>query len=98
VQNKTLNEDYRLSVSENSVWWNIFRFRRDKVAGNWRRLRNEGLHDLYAFRVIKSRKTVIHGACSRNGEQGLSTQGFFLWRYTWERDCLEDVEVDGRIL
>jgi hypothetical protein len=78
VQNKTLREDYRLSVSENFVWWKIFGFRRDKVTGNWRRLQNEGLHALYAFRVIRSRKTEIHGTCSTNGKQGIFIQGFLV--------------------
>jgi len=78
VQNKTLREDYRLSVSENFVWWKIFGSKRYKVTGNCRRLQNEGLHDLYAFRVIRSRNTEIHGACSTNGEQGISIQGFLV--------------------
>jgi hypothetical protein len=48
-----------LKVFENRVLERIFRHSREKVAGDWRRLHNEELHNLYAtpniFRVIKSR-------------------------------------------
>jgi hypothetical protein len=45
---------------ENRVLARIFGPRRDKVTGEWRRLHNEELNDLYCspniIRVIKSRK------------------------------------------
>jgi hypothetical protein len=44
---------------ENRVLRRIFGPKREKVAGGWRRLHNEELHNLYAptntIRVIKSR-------------------------------------------
>jgi hypothetical protein len=47
-------------VSENRVLRRIFRPKREEVAGGWRRLHNEELHNLYAspniVRVMKSRR------------------------------------------
>jgi hypothetical protein len=55
----TLTEEHRLSVSENRVLRGIFGPEREDVAGGWRRLHNEELHNLYAspnvIRVIKRR-------------------------------------------
>jgi hypothetical protein len=46
-------------VFENRVLRRIFGPKREEVAGDWKRLHNEELHDLYAspniIRVIKSR-------------------------------------------
>ena len=56
----TLREERKLRVSENMVLRRIFGPRRDEVTGEWRRLHNEELNDLYSLpnivRVIKSRK------------------------------------------
>jgi hypothetical protein len=41
-----LREERRLRVFESEVL-RIFGPRRDEVAGEWRKLRNEQLHDLY---------------------------------------------------
>ena len=43
----TMREERRLSLSENMVFRSIFRPRRDEVTGEWRKLHNEGLNDLY---------------------------------------------------
>jgi hypothetical protein len=43
----TLKEEYRLRVFENRVLRRIFRPKRDEVTGEWRRLHNEELYDLY---------------------------------------------------
>ena len=42
----TLREERKLRVFENMVLRRIFRPRRDKVTGEWRRLHNEELNDL----------------------------------------------------
>jgi hypothetical protein len=55
----TLREERRLSVYENRVLRGMFGTTRDEVTGEWRKLHNEELHDLYSsptiVRVIKSR-------------------------------------------
>jgi len=49
----------RLKVFENRVLRSIFCPKRDEVTGEWRKLHNEELNDLYSspiiFRVIKPR-------------------------------------------
>jgi hypothetical protein len=54
----TLREEHRLRVFENRVLRRIFRPKRDEVTGEWRKLHNENLHDLYyspnITRIIKS--------------------------------------------
>ena len=53
----TLWEESKLRVFENMVLRRIFGPRRDEVTGDWRRLHNEELKDLYSstntVRVIK---------------------------------------------
>jgi hypothetical protein len=41
-------EERRLRVTENRVLRKIFGPKREEVAGGWRRLHNEDLHNLYA--------------------------------------------------
>ena len=68
-----LVQDYRLRVFENRVLRRIFGSRRDGVTGEWRRLRNEKLNDLYSspniIRVIKSRRMRWAGHVVRMGER-----------------------------
>ena len=56
----TLREERKLRVFENMVLRRIFGPRRDEITGEWRRLHNEELNDLYSSpniaRVIKSRR------------------------------------------
>jgi hypothetical protein len=42
-----LREEHRLRVFENMVLRGIFGPKRDGVTGEWRRLHNEELYDLY---------------------------------------------------
>jgi hypothetical protein len=53
-------EEHRLVVFEKRVLRRIFGPKRDEVTGEWRKLHNEELHDLYSspsiFRIIKARR------------------------------------------
>ena len=53
----TLREEHRLRVFENRVLRGVFGPKRDVVTGEWRKLHNEELNDLYCspniVRVIK---------------------------------------------
>jgi hypothetical protein len=60
----------RLRVSENRVLRRIFGAKREKVAGDWRRLHNEELHNLYASQnvgVINSRRMRLAGRVAQMG-------------------------------
>jgi hypothetical protein len=54
----TLREEYRLRVLENRVLRRILGPKRYEVIGDWRKLHNEELHNLYSspsiIRMIKS--------------------------------------------
>ena len=56
----TLSEERRFMVFENMVLRRIFGPRKDEVTGEWRKLHNKELNDLYfspnIIRVIKSRR------------------------------------------
>jgi hypothetical protein len=60
----TLKEELRLRVSENRVLRRIFGPKREEVAGDWRRLHNEELHNLCAspniIRITKSMGNGMH--------------------------------------
>jgi hypothetical protein len=64
-----LREEHRLRVFENRVPRRIFGRKRDEVTGEWRKLHNEELHNLYSssviIRQIKSREMrwAGHVAC-----------------------------------
>jgi hypothetical protein len=54
-----LREEHRLRVFEIRVLRRVYGPKRDKVTGEWRKLHNEELNDLYSLpnivRVVKSR-------------------------------------------
>ena len=56
----TLREERRLRVLENRVLRRVFGPMRDEVTGEWRKLHNEELNDLYSLpnivRMVKSRR------------------------------------------
>jgi hypothetical protein len=56
----TLREEYGLRVFENRVLRRILKPKRDEVTGEWRKLHNKELRDLYSspsiIRIIKSRR------------------------------------------
>jgi hypothetical protein len=69
----TLREERRLRVFENRALRRIFVSKRDEVIGEWRKLHNEKLHDLYPspniVRVIKWRRMRWAGHVARMGEE-----------------------------
>jgi hypothetical protein len=69
----TLREDHRLRVFENKVLRRIFGSKRDEVMGEWRKLHNEELRDLYSspsiIRIIKSMRMRWAGHVARMGEK-----------------------------
>jgi len=68
-----LREERKLRVFENMVLRKLFATRRDEVTGEWRRLQNEELNDLYSspniVRVIKSKRMRWAGHVARMGEE-----------------------------
>jgi hypothetical protein len=58
-------DEHRLRVFENMVLRGIFGPKRDEMTGDWRKLRNEELHNLYSspniIRMIKSRRMRFAG-------------------------------------
>jgi len=69
----TLQEERKLGVFENMVLRRIFGPRRDEVTGEWRKLHNKELNDLYSSPnivwVIKSRRMRSAGHVARMGEE-----------------------------
>jgi hypothetical protein len=69
----------------------IFGPKRDEATGEWRRLHNEELNDLYSspnIRVIKLRRMRWAGHVARMGKSEVHT-GFW-WGYLREGDHLGD--------
>jgi hypothetical protein len=69
----TLGEEHRLRVFENRGLRRIFGPKRDEVTGEWRKLHNEELHNLYSspdiIRLVKSRRMRWVGHVARMGEE-----------------------------
>jgi len=96
----TLQEESKLRVFENMVLRRIFGPRTDEATGEWRRLRNEALNDLYSSpniaRMIKSRRLRWAGHVPHMGE-GRGCIGSW-WGNRREGNNWGDLGVDGWIL
>jgi hypothetical protein len=75
-------------VFENRVLRRIFGPKRDEVTGEWRKLHNEELRDLYfspsIIRIIKSRRMRWAGHVARMGRRGMPID--YWWESQRERD------------
>jgi PAS domain-containing protein len=69
----TLREEHGLMVFENRVLRRIFGQKRDEETGEWRKLHNEELRDVYSstsiIRIIKSRRMRLAGHVTRIEEK-----------------------------
>ena len=78
----------------------VFGPKRDEITGEWRKLHNEELNDLYSspsiVRVIKSRRTRWARHVARMEERRGLYRGFE--GNMMERDHVRDPGVDGRII
>jgi len=93
----TLRKERRLRVFENRVLRRVFGSKRDEVTGEWGKLHNEELRDLYSLpsivRVVKSRMRWA-GHVARVGRGGVHT---VLVGKPKERDHWGDIDVDGSL-
>jgi hypothetical protein len=93
----TLWEEHRLRVLNNRVLRRIFGPKREEVAGDWIRLRNVELHNLYASpninKLITSRRMRLAGHVARMGKMRNIYKVFV--RESEGGDHLEDLDVDG---
>jgi hypothetical protein len=96
----TLREERKLRVFENMVLRRIFGPRREEVTGEWRRMHNEELNDLYSssniVRVIKSRRMRWAGHVARMGEERGCIGS--CWGNRRERVHWVDLGVDGWVI
>ena len=88
-----------LRAFENRVKRRIFGPKRDKVTGEWRRLHNKEVYDIYTStninQVVKSRRELVR-VCSTYGGEEICIQGFG-GKHEGKRH-LKDPGVDGRII
>jgi len=87
-------------VFENKLLRRIFGPRKDEVTGEWRRLHNDELNDLYSspniVQVIKLRRMRWAGHVARMGEERECIGSW--WGNCREGDHWGDLGVDGWIL
>jgi hypothetical protein len=78
----------KLRMFENRVLRRIFGPKKDEVTGDWRKLHNKKLHDLYSspsvIRIIKSRRMRWVGHVARMGRRGTLID--YWWETRKERD------------
>jgi hypothetical protein len=80
----TLREERRLRVFENRVLRRIFGLKRDKVTGDWIKLRNAELHNVYSLpnivRMIKPRIMRLAKCVGRKGKKNIQNLDGKSWK------------------
>ena len=91
-----LREEYRLKKFKNRVLRSMFVPKRDEVTGYWRKLLNQEPHALYPSQI---KEDEMSGACGmwHVWETREMCTGLW-WGNLKERNHLEDLGVDGRII
>jgi hypothetical protein len=96
----TLREEHRLRMLDNGMLRRIFGPKRDEVTGEWRKLHNEELCELYSspniIRIIKSRRMRLPGHVAR-----MRKKRNVCSRYWWESQKergKEDQDIGGWII
>jgi hypothetical protein len=81
-----LREEHRLRLSENRVLRRIFGPKRDEVTGEWRKLHNEELRDLYSspriIRIIKCVGTSVRTTQETHYVSGTGSNRLMLFAET----------------
>jgi len=89
-------------VFENRVLRRIFGPKTDEVTGEWRKLHNEELSDMYSstnvVRVVNKRRWAGHEARMKRGYIYIYIFIRFWWGNLRERDHLGDPGMDGSII
>jgi len=93
-----LGEEHKWRILDNGELWRIFGAKGEEVAGDWRRLHKEELHNLYPspniISVIKSRRKRWAGSVARMGE--IRKRVRLLSEKLKGRDYSEDLGVEGK--
>jgi hypothetical protein len=92
-----LTEEHRLRLSESREHRKVCGSERDEVTGDWRRLHNEELHDLFSLPSYYSgaeiKKNEMGGACNTYGEGRRHAE--FWWGKLKGKQHLGDLGVYG---
>ena len=87
-----------MRVFENRVLRRVFGPKRDEVTGEWRKLYNEEINDLYSPNTVRAIKSRMRWA----GHVALMGEGRGAYRSWWEEvreiDHVEVLDVDGRMI
>jgi hypothetical protein len=90
----TLRDEHRLRVFETRVLRRIFGPKRDYVTGEWRKLHNEELHNLYSSPDIVKASEVGMGWNAWERKEKCTR---FWWESPKERNHSEDQNINGRM-